>query len=177
MKRLSRLWSDESGASAIELALLSALILVPLLLGSTEIGRRIWVKAQLDNAVRVGMDYVMANHKRCTFSGSVMTCSFTGTDLQNAARSATSLVPAITVVPPTACGSVYACKGCPTSTGVTPQSTTCSDGSAAGLYAGLTASYSYTPLFHACGGLLPTSVCPLTSTAMTLSSAVVARIK
>jgi Flp pilus assembly protein TadG len=177
MKRLSRLWSDESGASAIELALLSALILVPLLLGSTEIGRRIWVKAQLDNAVRVGMDYVMANHKRCTFSGSVMTCSFTGTDLQNAARSATSLVPAITVVPPTACGSVYACKGCPTSTGVTPQSTTCSDGSAAGLYAGLTASYSYTPLFHACGGLLSTSVCPLTSTAMTLSSAVVARIK
>ncbi len=55
-KSVLRLWCDESGASAIELALVSAFILVPLLLGATEIGRRIWVKAQLDNAVRAGVE-------------------------------------------------------------------------------------------------------------------------
>jgi len=172
-KSVLRLWCDESGASAIELALVSALVLVPLLLGATELGRRVWVKSQLDNAVRVAMEYVMANH----YTDST---NITGPELQNAARSATALGTAVTVLPPSACGSAYSCYGCPSSSGVTlgvTQTTTCTGGDTAGKYAGLTASYSYTPLFHACGGLLPTSVCPLTSTAMTLSSAVVARIQ
>lgn len=173
MKKLTaRLWSDEGGASAIELALISALILVPLLLGATELGRRIWVKAQLDNAVRVGIDYVMANG----LSGTAIT----GTALQDAARSATSLGTAVTVAPPSACGSAYWCYGCPTSSGITlggSLSSTCAGGGTAGTYAGLTASVSYTPLFHTCGGLLPAAVCPLTSAATTLSSGVVSRIQ
>ena len=180
-KSMLRFWSDESGVSAIEMALISAFILVPLLIGSLEIGRRIWVKAQLDNAVRAGMEYVLANHKSCPIISGVMTCNFTSTDLQNAARSATSLVPAITVAPPTACGSAYVCYGCPTSSGVTlggSSTTTCSDGTTkAGKYAGLTASYSYTPWFHGCGGFLSTAVCPLGSGAITFSSAVVSRIQ
>ena len=39
-KKLARLWLDERGLAAIELALVTAVILVPLFLGVTEIGRR-----------------------------------------------------------------------------------------------------------------------------------------
>src|SRR5258708_12512797 len=60
----ARFWSDERGAAAIELALISALILAPLLLGATELGRRIWMRSQLDNVWRVGMEYVMINGAR-----------------------------------------------------------------------------------------------------------------
>jgi Flp pilus assembly pilin Flp len=170
MKKLTvRLWCDESGASAIELALLSVLVLVPLLLGSTELGRRIWTWSQLDNSVRVGLEYVLAKNLS----------NPTATDIQNAARSATALGTAVTVAPPSACGSNYYCFGCPTSTGVTlsATSTTCAAGGNSGTYAGLTASVSYTPLFQACGGLLPATLCPLTSTATTQSSTLVARIQ
>src|SRR5258706_4840034 len=108
-KSVLRLWCDESGASAIELGLIAAVILVPLLLGSTEIGRRIWVKSQLDNAVRVGLEYVLANRVSAPTASNVL----------SAAQSATSLVPAITVAPLSACGSNYVCYGCPTSSEVT----------------------------------------------------------
>ncbi len=165
-KLIVGLWSDESGASTIELAVASVLILVPLLMGSTEIARRIWVKAQLDNAVRVGMEYVLANHLT----------TLTGPDLQIAAQSATSLNSlgmAVTVSP--ACGSDYTCSGCMTSDGAI--TTTCSNGETTGTYAGLTATVSYTPLFHACGGLLPETICPLRTGAAPWSSTAVARIQ
>jgi Flp pilus assembly pilin Flp len=171
MKKLAqRLWLNESGISAIELALISALILVPVLLGSSEIGRRVWVKSELDNAVRVGIEYVMANHLT----------TVSGTAVQNAAQSATRLGTAVTVSPPSACGTAYSCFGCPTSSGVTlggTSATTCASGGTAGTYAGLTAQYSYTPLFAGCGGLLPTSVCPVTSAATVMSSFIFTRIQ
>jgi Flp pilus assembly protein TadG len=162
-------WSDESGASAIELGVVSALILVPLLLGGTELGRRIWARAQLDNAARVGINYVMANHQ----------ASPTGTAIQNAVQSATYLGTAVTLTAMSGCGSAYYCYGCPTSSGVTLSgtSTTCGAGGSSGKYAAMTASYSYTPLFQGCGHLLPSAVCPLTSAPITLSTQVVTRIQ
>ena len=39
-KLFARAWSDERGLAAIELALVTAVILVPLFIGATEIGRR-----------------------------------------------------------------------------------------------------------------------------------------
>jgi len=168
-KAVTRFWSDERGVSTIELGLVSALILVPLLLGATELGRRIWVRAQLDNAARAGIDYVMANHQ----------ASPSGTAIQNAVHSATYLGPAVTLSPLSGCGSAYYCYGCPISSGVTLSSTptTCSAGGSSGTYAALTASYSYTPLFHGCGGMLPSSVCPLTSGPITLSTQAITRIQ
>ena len=169
-KPLLNLWADERGVSAIEMALISVFILVPLLIGSLEIGRRIWVKAQLENAVRAGMQYVLANS----------VSSPTASNVLSAAQSATSLLPAIAVAPPSACGSNFWCYGCPTASGVTlggSDTTPCSEGGTAGKYAGMTVSYSYTPWFHACGGLLSTAVCPLSSGVTTLSSAVVSRIQ
>jgi Flp pilus assembly protein TadG len=163
---LTRLWRDKSGASAVELALLSALILVPLSLGSLEIGRRIWIRSQLDNAVRVGVEYVMIKGASNV------------ANIQTAVQSATSLGTEVTISP--AYGSSYSYCGCASSSGVTPQTcgSACStSGDKAGTYAGITASVSYTPLFHDCGSLLPASVCPLSSGATSWSSRAVARIQ
>jgi Flp pilus assembly protein TadG len=161
---LIRFWSDENGSPAVELALATALILVPLLLGSTEIGWRIWTTSQLDNSVRAGVDYVMIH------GGS------NATNIQNAARSATSLGTEISVSPTN--GSYSYC-GCASSQGVGAVTcgSTCGDGSRAGAYAGLTASMSHAPLIHGCGQFVPVSICPPSGEPTTWSSTAVARIQ
>jgi len=162
---LIRLWSDENGTSAIELALATSLILVPLLLGSTEIGWTVWTRSKLDNAVRAGVDYVMIH------GGS------NATNIQNAARSATSLGTAITVSPTNKTG--YSYCGCASSAGVSAATcgSTCGDGSKAGTYAGLSASMLHAPLIHGCGRFVPVSICPASGTPTTWSSTAVARIQ
>lgn len=163
---LIRLRSDESGTSAIELAIATSLILVPLLLGSTEIGWTVWTRSKLDNSVRAGVDYVMIH------GGS------NATNIQNAARSATSLGTAITISPTTQSGSYSYC-GCASSAGVGAATcgSTCGDGSRAGTYAGLTASMLHAPLIHGCGRFVPMSICPASGAAITWSSTAVARIQ
>jgi Flp pilus assembly pilin Flp len=165
MDLLIRLWSDENGTSAIELALATALILVPLLLGSTEIGWTVWTRSKLDNSVRAGIDYVIIH------GGS------NATNIQNAARSATSLGTAITVSPTMTIG--YSYCGCASSAGVSAATcgSTCGDGSRAGTYGGLTASMSHAPLIHGCGRFVPVSICPASGTPITWSSTAVARIQ
>jgi Flp pilus assembly protein TadG len=154
--QLLRLWSEQSGVTAVELALLAAFVLAPFLLGATELGRRIWTKVQLDHAASAGVQYAVLNGVGST------------TAINTAAVNATSLTLTATSSP------FY---GCPTSTGVTPQAqgSSCSSGGTAGTYVSVTATASYTPLFHSCGGLLPESVCPLTSAASSLSSSASAR--
>src|SRR5262245_4113273 len=101
------LWFDESGSSAVELGLISATILVLLLLGASETGWRIWTKLQLDNAVRVGIEYVLIHGDS------------NSTDMLNAARSATLLDAGVTLRP--ANGSNYSYCGCASSSGVMSQ--------------------------------------------------------
>src|SRR5450759_1148748 len=154
---LIRLWSDESGASAIELALLTTFLLVPLLLGGTELGRRAWTKSQIDNAARAGTEYAFSHVRtsNCAIS------SADSTKINNAVADATSL----TV---TATSSAYC--GCPTSSGVTVQAdgSTCSDGMAAGDYVTVNATMTYIPLFSECKWKdVPLNFCsviPLSST-------------
>ena len=154
---LVRLWSDESGASAVELALITTFLLVPLLLGATEIGRRAWTTSQIDNAARAGIEYAFSNVRttNCAIS------SAASTKINNAAATATSLT--VTATSSTFCG-------CPTSSGVTVQmnGSTCSDGMAAGDYVNVKATMTYTPLFSSCtwkGAPLGfCSVIPLSST-------------
>ena len=161
---LIRLWSDENGTSAIELALVTSLILVPLLLGSTEIGWTVWTRSKLDNSVRAGMEYVLIH------GGS------NATNIQNAARSATSLGTAISVSPTN--GSYSYC-GCASSQGVGAVTcgSTCGDGSRAGTYAGLTASMSHAPLLRGCGRSVPASICPASGEPELWSSTAVSRIQ
>jgi Flp pilus assembly protein TadG len=164
---LVRLCSDESGASAIELALVTTFLLVPLLLGGTEIGRRAWTKSQIENAARAGLEYAFTNVRttNCAIS------SANSTKINNAAATATSLT--VTASSCTFCG-------CPTSSGVTGQGngstcsngmangSTCSDGMAAGDYVTVTAKTTYTPLFSSCTWIgAPSKFCsviPLSST-------------
>lgn len=173
-KLLLRLCRDDSGVSAVEFALATALILAPLLLGATELGRRAWVKTQFENAAQIGIDYAM--FKGCSsVNGAGVTCGFTAAGIQGAVQSS-ALGNAVTVAAPAACGGSYQCFGCPTSQSVTLSTTSsnCASGGTSGIYAALTASYTYTPLFQACGALLPSSICTATPTTWTVTS--VARV-
>jgi Flp pilus assembly pilin Flp len=160
-KLFVRFWHDNSGLSAVEFALVATLVLVPVLLGATELGQRAWAKTQLENAAQAGMDYAMV-----TGCANATTCAFTASGMQNAVQTATALGTAVTVAAPSGCGGAYYCYGCPGSSGVSLSAspTTCGSGGASGTYAGVTATYTYTPLFHACGDWLPTSICPADAT-------------
>ena len=159
-KLLARLWSDERGLAAIELALVTAVVLVPLFIGATEMGRRAWMKSQLDNAARAGLEYALGLH------------TFNASSISSFVTSATSL-PAVTATP----APTKSCM-CPSSSGLTPQecSGTCAGGGAPGSYVTVSASTAYTSLFHSCGPLIPTSVCPLSGGPTTVSSTATGRL-
>jgi Flp pilus assembly pilin Flp len=176
MRRLlAHFWSDQRGLSAIEFALVSTFILVPLLLGATELGNRAWYKTQFENAAEAGMDYAALT--RCPTVGFTEDCSIFSTPeftagIVDAVQKATSLGNAVTVAPPTGCGGAYYCYGCPSGSGVTltTASGNCGSGGTSGAYAGLTATYTYTPLFKACGNLLPSSICSSATTTWTVTT-------
>ncbi len=172
-KFLLRLCRDERGVSAVEFALASALILAPLLLGATELGRRAWVKKQFENAVQAGLDYAI--FKSCSFqTSSVVTCGITAAGMQTAVQTSTKLGTAVAVAPPAGCGGAYFCYGCPgtSSVALTTSSTSSGAGDTSGTYAGLTATYTYTPLFQSCGHLLPSSICSAAPTIWTQTEVV-----
>ena len=172
-KLLLRLCRDDRGVSAVEFALASSLILAPLLLGATELGRRAWVKKQFENAVQAGLDYAM--FKSCSFAtASVVTCGVTAAGMQSAVQTSTKLGTAVTVAPPAGCGGAYFCYGCPgaSSVALSTASTNCGAGGTSGTYAGLTATYNYTPLFQSCGYLLPSSICSAAPTIWTQTEVV-----
>ena|SRR5437763_1406333 len=172
-KLLLRFCRDDCGVSAVEFALASALILAPLLLGATELGRRAWVKKQFENAVQAGLDYAI--FKSCSFqTSSVVTCGITASGMQSAVQTSTKLGTAVTVAAPAGCGGAYFCFGCPGTSAValSTASTNCGSGGASGTYAGVTASYAYTPLFNSCGYLLPSSICSATPTTWTVTEVV-----
>jgi len=172
-KLLLRLCRDDRGVSAVEFAMATALILAPLLLGATELGRRALVKKQFENAVQAGLDYAM--FKSCSFQTStVVTCGITANGMQSAVQNSTKLGTTVTVAAPAGCGGAYFCYGCPGTSAValSTTSTGCGAGDASGTYAGLTATYTYTPLFNSCGYLLPSSICSKTPTTWTVTEVV-----
>jgi Flp pilus assembly pilin Flp len=172
-KLLLRFSRDEAGVSAVEFAMAAALIMAPLLLGASELGRRAWVKTQFENATQAGVDYAMI--KGCA---SATTCGFTADGIQNAVQTASALGGAVTVAAPAGCGGAYFCYGCPGTSGVALSSTSgnCGSGGTSGTYVGLSASYTYTPLFSSCGYLLPSSICPASGTTVIWTATAVARV-
>jgi Flp pilus assembly protein TadG len=172
-KLLLRLCRDDRGVSTVEFALATSLILAPLLLGGTELGRRAWVKKEFENAVQAGLDY--ATFKKCSFQTSTtVTCGITSDGMQSAVQTSTKLGTAVTIAAPAGCGGAYFCYGCPGTSSVqlSTASTNCGAGNTSGVYAGLTASYTYTPLFQSCGYLLPSSICSATPTTWTTTEVV-----
>src|SRR5258706_10824860 len=97
---LARFWSDDSGVAAIELALVTAAILVPLFMGVTALGRFAWTTAQLKNASRAGLEYALGQS------------SFNASDISSTVTSATSLPVTATPAPTQSCM-------CPNSSGLT----------------------------------------------------------
>jgi Flp pilus assembly pilin Flp len=170
-KLLLRFCRDDAGVSAVEFALIATFILVPLMMGASELGYRAWSKQQLDDAAQAGMDYAIV--KQCA-SGT--TCGFDAAGIQNAVQTATKLGANVTVAPAAGCGANYFCFGCPNGAGVSLSSTSgnCTNGGASGTYAALTATYNYTPLFKACGDFLPSGLC--SSTPITWTVTAVARV-
>ena len=53
-KLLLRFCCDDAGVSAVEFAMVAALILVPLMLGVSELGYRAWAKHQFEDAAHQG---------------------------------------------------------------------------------------------------------------------------
>jgi Flp pilus assembly pilin Flp len=170
-KLLLRFWHDDAGVSAVEFALIATFILVPLMMGASELGYRAWSRQQLDDAAQAGMDYAIV--KQCS---SATVCGFDAPGVQNAVQTATKLGANVTVAPASGCGTDYFCYGCPTGSGVTLSSTSgnCANGGASGTYAALTATYSYSPLFKACGDFLPSGLC--SNTPITWTVTAVARV-
>lgn len=171
-KLLSGFCRDQSGISAVEFALVATFILVPLLLGATELGRRAWIKTQFENAAQAGMDYAIV---KCNNAATCAT-NITASNIRNAVQTAGSLSTTVTVAAPAGCGGAYYCYGCPSGSGVSLSTTSvnCGSGGTSGTYAGLTATYTYTPLFRNCGDLLPSSICSATRTTWTVTT--VARV-
>lgn len=60
---------SDSGAAAVEAALLVTFVLVPLIFGSLEVGRLLWVKTQLTNAAREGAAYAQYQPSRAVGDG------------------------------------------------------------------------------------------------------------
>jgi Flp pilus assembly protein TadG len=170
-KLLLRFYCDDTGVSAVEFVLIAAFILVPLMLGASELGYRTWAKHQFEDAAQAGIDYAIV--KQCV---SATSCGFDAPGMQTAVQNATSLGTKVTVAPTSGCGANYYCYGCPSGSGVTLSATSanCATGGTSGTYAALTATYSYTPLFQACGDFLPSSLC--SSAPITWTVTVVARV-
>jgi Flp pilus assembly protein TadG len=171
-KLLLRFCRDDAGVSAVEFALIATFILVPLMLGGSELGYRVWSKQQLDDAAQAGMDYAIV--KQCS---SATVCGFDAAGVQNAVQTATKFGTNVTVAPAAGCGANYFCYGCPSGSNVTLSGTTstiCGDGGNSGTYAALTATYTYTPLFQACGDFLPSGLCSSAPITWTVTS--VARV-
>jgi Flp pilus assembly protein TadG len=132
--RVARLLGDASGAAAVELALVAPFI-VGIIVPMADLGIGAYDKMQVQDAAEAGVQYVLVN-------------GYNETDIENAAQSATSLGTnvAVSVTPSNTCYCVS--SGTLSSAGC---GSSCSDGSTAANYVGVTASYTYTPLFTYAG--------------------------
>ncbi len=56
---LRRFRDDDGGAAMVELAIVTAVILIPMVFGVIEFGRAVWVKTTLTTAAREGVRYAI----------------------------------------------------------------------------------------------------------------------
>lgn len=143
------LWRNEHGASAVEFALISS-VLVFLLLAATDLALAIYTRAKIGNAARAGTEYAAIY-------------GWNSSGISTAVTSATSLN--VTATPSTYCG-------CASTSGVTQQTcgSTCAAGGSTGTYVSVTAAASYKPVLNAMWGSI------LTNNALNMSATSVTRI-
>jgi Flp pilus assembly protein TadG len=160
LSTLSALRAAQDGVSAVEFALVSALLIVPLVVGGYDIGSTLFQWMEVGNAARAGAAYA-------TYCG-----CFNQTNIVNAVSNATalsSIQPNSSQSPPSPAPTQFC--GCPDATNgvvATPNtppscgSTLCSSGGFDGTYVTVNAQAQYTPVFPY-PGIVPTGGFTLSS--------------
>lgn len=113
---------SQSGASAVEFALVSPFV-ITLMIGVTDLAGLAWAKMRVTAAARAGAVYALSQ-------------SYTDTTSIQAAMSNASGLAVTPYVP-------APFTGCPSTTTVTPQTSTCSSGASPGTYVEVQANYTY----------------------------------
>ena len=125
-KGFSRALRNDRGVAAVEMALLTPVVVV-MLLGVVDLGIRVWTNARVVNAANAGIEYAAIK-------------GYNSTAIRSAAQSATTVSVTVSAPAPT--------YGCPTAAGSltseTSSTSVCSDGYKAGTYVTVTASDTYT---------------------------------
>ena len=166
-RRFSAFSRDRRGATAVEFALISP-VLILLIAGAVDLGGELYTKFQLDCAVNAGIGYAMANAGSVSSSGGAGLASTMAALVANA-QGTSSANSAITVNNgPTASagassgsgGTASAADSCYCPSGTAPAvtwgaATTCGGACSSGGYAGkfvlVQASASYAPIFTGYG--------------------------
>lgn len=122
--------SDRSGASAVELAIISPL-LIGMMVVTADLGLAIYANMQVSNAVHAGAHYAIVR-------------GFDESSISNVVAKASSYVTVEPAPAPT-----QFC-GCASNAGITSVScnSTCSGGTTSGNYARVSAQATYSPLIH-----------------------------
>jgi len=147
---LNRWLGDQSGAGAVEIALVAPILLL-LLTGAIEIGSLAWTQMQVGAAARAGASYALSR-------------GFSTSAISGAVTSATNLTVTVSPSPTQSYGCPNASTGV-TTAGVT-STTVCASGLTAGKYVTVGATATYTPLFSL----------PFLASPVALSSTTVVRI-
>ena len=172
---LSRFAAANEGASAVEFGLLTALVVLPLTLGTYDFGTALYHWLQVGNAARTGAQYINVNGYNSTYTTAGNSCLSGTKSFTCAVQSSTSLGSNVTV----SAGAAYCgCQNGTSYSAVTfsPPCNVCSASGASNCCpAGqtpvtltrVTASYNYQPIFTYLG-FGPSNGFPLSATATAL---------
>lgn len=134
---LNDLHRRESGASAVEFALILP-ILVALLIGTIDLGRMAWTKMELQTAARAGAAYALVN----------ATKTFDAAKVATAVTSATDLTVTLPAQPSKSYGCPTGVDGASGITTVANNTTPCPlNSTTPGTYVTVQASTTYTPIW------------------------------
>jgi Flp pilus assembly protein TadG len=151
---LSALRVAQDGVSAVEFALVSAALVVPLVLGGYDIGSALYRWMEVGNAARAGAAY--ATYCGCFNETNIVAAVGNATTLASIVPNSSQGTPS--PAPTQFCGCPSATSGV-TATANTPPacgSTQCSSGGFDGTYVTVNAQAQYTPVFSY-PGIVPTS--------------------
>ena len=157
--RLRRLGAATGGASAIEFALIAAILILPLTLGVYDFGTALYRWMQVGNAARAGAQFINVNGFSSSYTTAGNSCPTQTTTFTCAIQASTSLGSSVSVsvgTPYCGCqnGSTFnaqsfspPCNTCSS----TYLSNCCPAGQTPVTLAQVNASYNYKPLFNYLG--------------------------
>lgn len=142
MKRLLRaLRRGDRGVAAIEMAL-AAPIMLAFLGGVVDLGLMAYDDSRIAAGVGAGAEYALLNTSSVMSNGATAQ-STTIPNLVKSASGLSSMTVTVTGLSPAAC---YCVSGTPPAAASATCGSNCTDGSPAGTYVFITASYTYTPM-------------------------------